>query len=205
LRPSGRQPLPAGYVSPGDRPGNQPSVADGERSLCPRSRPMATRSRIARFTAVGSGNPWVARSHTTSPSTRTTNTPPLPGTRATSPRSDSKVPSSSWANQAARGSHRHLVQYSIATLGREGPSAGVLEFMLNRPADPARHRPVILSSPAADLGQCLRREPDRHHLGEPGAAPAGRALGLLVLRAAVELVLLLPGHLLLLFSHRSSR
>src|SRR5438552_1705480 len=71
-------------------------------SECPRSRPGATRSRTACLSRGRSGNPCRLRSHTVSPSTRTTNTPPVPGTRATSPSSRSKVVSSSWATQAAR-------------------------------------------------------------------------------------------------------
>ncbi|CFN82334.1 Uncharacterised protein [Bordetella pertussis] len=52
------------------------------------------------------------------------NTPPVPGTRATSPRSAPKVESSSCAIQAARSSHWHCVQYWMAMRG--GWSGGVI-------------------------------------------------------------------------------
>src|SRR6266566_433205 len=50
--------------------------------------------------------------------TRTSKIPPVPGIKATSPSSVSNVVKSSCAIQAARNSHRHWMQYWIATRGR---------------------------------------------------------------------------------------
>src|SRR5207249_6836 len=79
-----------------------------------------SRSQIWQWINAGvefehAGKPPSRRSQTASSSTRTTNTPPVPGFSASSVSSASKVVSSSCASQAARGSQRHWVQYSIST------------------------------------------------------------------------------------------
>src|ERR1017187_4192604 len=96
---------------------------DVQRSEWPRSFPGDTRSRTSCFSSLISGNlPSSCRDQIRAPSTRTSKTPPAPGTRVTPPTSCSKVDNSSCAIQAARNSHRRCVQYSISIRGRFGIS-----------------------------------------------------------------------------------
>src|SRR5438093_253337 len=93
-------------------PGRPPSHASLHLlSEWPRSLPGATRSRTSCFSSLSSGKrPCACRDQRTSSPRRTSNTPPVPGRRATSLSSASKVVKSSWAIQAARRSQRHCVQ-----------------------------------------------------------------------------------------------
>src|SRR5437899_5928390 len=94
------------------------TITRAGRSVCPSDRPGATQSRTRCFSSLASGKrPCAARDQIVSPSTRTSKTPPLPGSNATSPRSAANVVNNSWAIHAARNSHRHCVQYSISTRG----------------------------------------------------------------------------------------
>src|SRR5713101_7867537 len=88
------------------------------RSVCPRSLPGATRSRTNCLSSLTSGKRFcVARDQIVSPSTRTSNTPPVPGCIASSPSSAANVVKSSCAIHAARNNQRHWVQYWISTRG----------------------------------------------------------------------------------------
>jgi hypothetical protein len=77
------------------------------------------RSRTNCFNSLDSGKrPAWLRANNNSPFNRTSNMPPVPGTKVTALRSPSNVISSSCAIQAARNSHRHCVQYSISICGK---------------------------------------------------------------------------------------
>src|SRR4051794_32164921 len=98
------------------------------------------------------------------------NTPPVPGTSATSPRSWGNVVSSSWAVQAARINHRHWVQYSISNRGC------LVTPAIIRGRRTHRGRPVSTAfsrSGRVALGRDQGRElvegqPVRRGRGEPG-------------------------------------
>jgi hypothetical protein len=82
-----------------------------QRSECPRSLLGATRSRTNCFNSFESGKrPWSFFDQITSPSTRTSKMPPVPGMSATSLRSVSKVMSSSSVSHVARNTKRHCAQ-----------------------------------------------------------------------------------------------
>lgn len=91
-------------------------------SECPRLFSGSTMSRTARLISLSSGNLPVSTRHQTRTSpTQTSNTPgSLLGRIATSPRSFSKVTSSSCAIHPARSPHRQPGQYSIRTRGYRG-------------------------------------------------------------------------------------
>src|SRR4051795_12605270 len=107
----------------------------------------------------GGKSPSALRDQTVSPSTRTSKTPPVPGTSATSPRSAGNVVSSSCAIQPARSSQRHCVQYSISTRG-----AG----MALPPLDEVH---VDAERPGGDHAEAPLPPPPA--AGEPQGGPAG--------------------------------